>query len=152
MSTEPQKHAHGEAGRPLHDDISFEPRDVRTSAILKFLIYLGITIIPSYGFTLVVYRSLTHYWQDTYTTPPPSRGNAAATMPPEPRLQGMPGHLIDPQRDWREKVKADTEANDQLLWIDKNSGIAQIPVSEAMKLISEKGLPAVPVAPAEKKK
>ena len=73
-------------------------------------------------------------------------------MPPEPRLQGMPGHLIDSQRDWREKVKADTEANNQLLWIDKNSGIAQIPVSEAMKLISEKGLPAVPVAPAEKKK
>ena len=49
-------------------------------------------------------------------------------------------------------MKADTEANNQLLWIDKNSGIAQIPVSEAMKLIFEKGLPAVPVAPAEKKK
>jgi hypothetical protein len=152
MSTEPQKHAHGEAGRPLHDDVSFEPRDVRTSAILKFLIYLGVTIVLSYGLTLLVYRGLTHYWRDTYTAPPPSRGNAAATMPPEPRLQGMPGHLIDPQRDWREKVKADTEANNQLLWIDKNSGIAQIPVSEAMKLVVEKGLPAVSVAPAEKKK
>ena len=93
MSTEPQKHAHGEAGRPLHDDVSFEPRDVRTSAILKFLIYLGVTIILSYGLTLLVYRGLTHYWRDTYTAPPPSRGNAAATMPPEPRLQGMPGHL-----------------------------------------------------------
>jgi hypothetical protein len=52
----------------------------------------------------------------------------------------------------RNKVKADTEANNQLLWIDKNSGIAQIPVSEAMKIIAEKGLPAVPLAPAEKKK
>ena len=152
MSTEPQKKGHGEEGQPAHDDVSFEPRDVRTSPILKFLIYLGITIILSYGLTLLVYRGLTRYWQDTYTAPPPSRGNAAATMPPEPRLQGMPGHLSDPQKDWREKVKADTEANNQLLWIDKNSGIAQIPVSEAMKLITEKGLPAVPVAPAEKKK
>jgi len=152
MSTEPQIHAHGEAGRPLHDDVSFETRDVRTSAILKFLIYLGVTIILSYGLTLFVYRGLTHYWQSTYAPPPPSRGNATATMPPEPRLQGMPGHLIDPQKDGRDKAKADTEANNQLLWIDKNGGIAQIPVSEAMKLISEKGLPAVRVAPAEKKK
>ena len=152
MSTEPQKKGHLVGGTPVHDDVSFEPRDVRTSAILKFLMYLGVTIILSYGLTLLVYRGLTRYWQDTYTAPPPSRGNTAATMPPEPRLQGMPGHLSDPQKDWRDKVKADTEANNQLLWIDKNSGIAQIPVSEAMKLISEKGLPAVPVAPAEKKK
>ena len=67
-------------------------------------------------------------------------------------MQGMPGHLTDPQTDMRDKVKADTDANNQLLWIDKNSGIAQIPVSEAMKIIAVKGLPAVPVAPAEKKK
>ncbi len=152
MSTEPQKNIHGQAGRPRHDDVSFEPRDVQTSVILKFLVYLGITIILSYGLTLVIYRGLTHYWRSTYTPPPPSRGNAAATMPPEPRMQGMPGHLTDPQTDMRDKVKADTDANNQLLWIDKNSGIAQIPVSEAMKIIAVKGLPAVPVAPAEKKK
>jgi hypothetical protein len=152
MSTEPQKNIHGEAGKPLHHDVSFEPRDVRTSAILKFLVYLGIAVILSYGLTLVVYRGLTHYWQSTYTPPPPSRGNAPATMPPEPRMQGMPGHLTDPQSDMRNKVKADTDANNQLLWIDKNSGLAQIPVNEAMKIISEKGLPAAPVAPAEKKK
>ncbi len=152
MSTEPQKNIHGEAGKPLHDDVSFETRDVSTSPILKFLVYLGIAIVLSYGLTLVVYRGLTRYWQSTYTPPPPSRGDAPATMPPEPMLQGMPGHLTDPQTDMRDKVKADAEANNQLLWIDKNSGIAQIPVSEAMKLIAQKGLPAVPVAPAEKKK
>jgi hypothetical protein len=152
MSTEPRKNDHGAPERPLHDDVSFEARDVSTSPILKFLMYLGIAIVLSYGLTLVVYRGLTHYWQSTYTPPPPSRGNAPATMPPEPRMQGMPGHLTDPQSDMRDKVKADSEANNQFLWIDKSSGIAQIPVSEAMKIIAEKGLPAVPVAPAEKKK
>jgi hypothetical protein len=152
MSTEPHRNSHGEQDRPLHHDVSFEPRDVRTSAILKFLFYLGVTVILSYGLTLLIYRSLTQYWQGAYTAPPPSRGNAAATMPPEPRLQGMPGHLSDAQKDWRDKVKADTAANNQLLWIDKNSGIAQIPVSEAMKLIAEKGFPVMPVAISEKKK
>ena len=33
-------------------------------------------------------------------------------------------------------------ANEKLEWIDKNAGIAQIPVKEAMKIIAQKGLPA----------
>jgi hypothetical protein len=35
--------------------------------------------------------------------------------------------------------------------VDEQSGIAQIPVSDAMKLIVEKGFPALPAAAAEKK-
>jgi hypothetical protein len=52
----------------------------------------------------------------------------------------------------RDKLKADNEENEQTRWIDRGSGIAQIPVKEAMKIIAEKGLPAVPAPPAEKKK
>jgi hypothetical protein len=65
-------------------------------------------------------------------------------------LQGMPGHLTDPQHDMRTKVEADNKANNDLAWVDKNAGIAQIPVKDAMKIIVEKGLPAIS-APAEKK-
>ena len=72
-------------------------------------------------------------------------------MPPEPRLQGMPGHLTDPQQDLRDKLKADNDANKKLSWVDEKSGIAQIPVQDAMQLIVEKGLPAVTPPPAEKK-
>jgi hypothetical protein len=71
-------------------------------------------------------------------------------MPPEPRMQGMPGHLTDPQLDMRTKVDADNKANNELGWADKNAGIAQIPVKDAMKLIVEKGMPAIN-PPAEKK-
>lgn len=65
---------------------------------------------------------------------------ANAMYPPEPRLQGVPGHESDPQQDLREKIHADNAANEQLRWVDQNSGIAQIPVSEAMKLVVEKGV------------
>ena len=87
--------------------------------------------------------------------PPPSRAALGADyreLPPEPRLQGVPGHRADPQQDLRDKLKADTEANRKFEWIDESSGIAQIPVKEAMKIIAEKGLPGAPVPPAEKKK
>ena len=72
------------------------------------------------------------------------------SLPPEPRLQGVPGHLSDPQQDLRNKIQADTEANETYGWVDKDKGIARIPVSEAMKIIAEKG--SVPATPAAEKK
>ena len=62
----------------------------------------------------------------------------------------MPGHTEDPQADLRDKRAADEAANETTGWIDQNAGIAQIPVSEAMKIIAEKGLPGAS-ASAEKK-
>ena len=150
MSTEQHKHGLSDGGDPVHSDVSFEATDVRPSPIVKFLVYLGIAVVLSYLLTLGIYRGLTSYWESTYTPPAPSRP-AGPEYPPEPRLQGMPGHLSDPQQDWREKLKEDTKANEQLGWVNQPAGIAQIPVKDAMKLIVEKGLPAITPMPAEKK-
>jgi hypothetical protein len=76
-------------------------------------------------------------------------GSAYESMPPEPRLQGVPGHSSDAQEDMRQKVRSDSQANEKFGWVDQSAGIAQIPVSDAMKIIAEKGLPGTP--PAEKK-
>jgi hypothetical protein len=52
----------------------------------------------------------------------------------------------------REKIERDTKANETFTWVDKDKGIAQIPVADAMKIIAEKGaVPAWPAAAAEKK-
>ncbi len=151
MSTDPHKHSHDELRLPVHDDISFETKDVRVTAITKFLVYLGIGTLLSFVIALFVYRGLRTYWLDTYAPPPPSRETGKATMPPEPMLQGMPGHLMDPQQDWRNMVKEGHAANHELKWVNQQAGIAQIPVKDAMDLIVEKGLPVVPPLPAEKK-
>ena len=149
MSTEHHNHGQTNGGRPQHTDVSFEGTDVKSSPIFKFLTYLGITVILSFFLSLGIYKGLISYWNSSYDAPAPTR-EAGPHFPPEPRMQGMPGHLTDPQHDMREKVEADTKANNELTWVDKNAGIAQIPVKDAMKLIVEKGLPAVS-APVEKK-
>jgi len=151
MSSEHLSHSQTGAGRPVHSDVSFEKTDVRTSPILKFLAYLGILVIFSYILTWGIYLGLKKYWFGTYAPMMPSRVEMGPTMPPEPRLQGMPGHLTDPQEDLRIKIKTDTEANEKFGWIDQKDGIAQIPVKDAMELIVEKGLPAITPQPAEKK-
>jgi hypothetical protein len=63
----------------------------------------------------------------------------------------VPGHTSDPQQDLRDKIEQDTRANEKAAWIDEKAGIAQIPVKDAMKIIAEKGLPAVPAPTAAKK-
>ena len=151
MSTEHDKRAAGEGRVPENQDVSFETQYVRATPILEFLAYLGVSIVLSYFLVLGVYRGLTGIWNSRYVPPPPSRSETVPPMPPEPRLQGMPGHLVDPQRDWRNMSNEDSAANNKLGWVDEQNGIAQIPVSDAMKLIVGKGLPAVPAAPAEKK-
>jgi hypothetical protein len=155
MSTEMHNTSHGAPGagaEPRNADVSFETTDVQVTTIYWYLGALAIAVILSYVVCVFVLRLTTKIAVEFDTPPPTIRqemGSAYEALPPEPRLQGVPGHLTDPQTDLRQKVQADTAANEKYVWIDQSSGIAQIPVQDAMKIIAEKGLPAI--QPAEKK-
>jgi hypothetical protein len=154
MSIDPHKSGQAAGSEPVNRDVSFETRDVQTGSIYTYLAVLAVAVILSYGICVFVLRATTHMAADEDTPPPPVReemGKDYQMMPPEPRLQGVPGHTGDPQEDRREKVDQDTAANEKAVWIDQNAGIAQIPVKDAMKLIVEKGLPGASAAPAGKK-
>ena len=149
MSTEfPDK---GQA--PRHTDVSFEERDVKAGTIYGYLFALGVAVAASLVICFFILRFTTNFVASSDTPPPPSREAQGKDfgMPPEPRLQGVPGHETDPQKDLRDKLKADTEANEKLEWIDRSAGIAQIPVKEAMKIVAEKGLPGASGSATEKK-
>jgi hypothetical protein len=151
MSTE----SHKTGQEPRHTDVSFEERDVKASTIYGYLFALAAAVVASLVICIYILRFATSFVASSDTPPPPSRealGPDYKVLPPEPRLQGVPGHGTDPQQDLRDKLKADTEANEKFDWIDKNSGIAQIPVKDAMKIIAQKGLPAVSTPLADKRK
>ena len=153
MSTDFHGNAHDTGEMPRHQDVSFETRDVKVRTIYWYLIALAISVAVSFLICVYVLRYTKHYVERFDLPAPPSRATLGAdyrTMLPEPRLQGVPGHDSDPQQDRRIKVQADTEANEKYGWVDQNSGIAQIPVKEAMKIIAEKGLPAISAAPEKK--
>jgi hypothetical protein len=156
MSTEMHNTAHGAThdanGEPRNADVSFEKADVQPTTIYWYLGALAVAVILSYVVCVFVLRMTTKIAIDFDTPPPAIRQQMGSTyqdLPPEPRLQGVPGHTSDPQADLRQKIQSDTEANEKLGWIDQSAGIAQIPVEDAMKIIAQKGLPAIP--PAEKK-
>ena len=152
MSTEHDKRGRQSDGAPRHPDVSFEERDIKTGAMYWFLFALGVATAAALVISIFVLHLTTGLATSSDTPPPPSREALRKDYPPEPRLQGVPGHQSDPQKDLRQKLKADNAANEKLQWIDKNAGIAQIPVEDAMRIIEEKGLPVAPAPPAGQKK
>jgi hypothetical protein len=155
MSTESHNSAPNAGVPPEHDAVAFETSDVKARTIYTYLAVLAASVLLSYVACVFVLRTTTRLAEESDTPPPPVReemGKDYATMPPEPRLQGVPGHRTDPQNDLREKMLEDSEAEEKAGWIDQTSGVAQIPVEDAMKIIATKGLPAASTPPAEKKK
>lgn len=155
MSTESHNSGPATGEVPRNTDVSFEERDVQVSTIYGYLFALALAVVVAAVICIFILRFTTNFAASSDTAPPPSRaalGPNYRDLPPEPRLQGVPGHIADPQQDLRDKLKADTEANEKFEWIDQSSGVAQIPVEDAMKIIAEKGLPAAPAPPAGKKK
>jgi hypothetical protein len=138
---------------PRHSDVSFEERDIKAGTIYWYLFALGVATAAALVICIFILHFTNNLAVSSDVAPPPSRAalGEKQIFPPEPRLQGVPGHESDPQKDLRKKLKADTEANEKLEWIDKNAGIAQIPVEDAMKILAEKGLPGASAPSAEKK-
>ncbi len=151
MSSDTQHTGQQPVAEPVNADVSFEKRDVEPKTIYIYLIGLAVAVVLSYCVCIFVLRATTSVAVDSDTPPPAVRqemGSAFSDLPPEPRLQGVPGHREDAQVDMRAKVESDTEENEKTGWVDQSAGIAQIPVKDAMKIIAEKGFPGAP-APAK---
>jgi len=157
MSTKEQR-GHAPKGEPLHPDVAFEPRDIDIATITRYLVYLALTIAIALAICVPLLNVISKDVAEQDAPMPAVRATMTQQQrdqqqwPPNPRLQGVPGHESDPQQDMREKIEADTKANETFAWVDKDKGIAQIPVADAMKIIAEKGaVPGAPVAAAGKK-
>ena len=64
-------------------------------------------------------------------------------LPPEPRLQVAAKADLDRLR------AAENERLERYGWVDRDRGVAHIPIERAMKLLSERGLPGWPKPPGE---
>ncbi|MGC1413877.1 MAG: hypothetical protein WA817_01230 [Candidatus Acidiferrum sp.] len=152
MSTEHHNADQSSGHPPIHSDVKFEPTDINTRTILLYLFYLALAVGATFLVSVYIFRFTTDMAAQSRTPTPPMRQGVEATLPPEPRLQGVPGHTNDAQEDLREKISADQAANERLGWIDQQSGIAQIPVEDAMKLLVSKGLPGASAPPTGNKR
>lgn len=151
MSSEPDsRHVSGESSAATNPSVNFEPQDVKAETILKYLVMLLLTVFASMLIVWGLYRALTARDARRASYVFPLRQSAGRILPPEPRLQGAPGHQISPQEELRQ-TRAEAEAAlSSYGWVDEKTGIARIPIDEAIKLLAERGLPSTGIGSQKK--
>ena len=120
-----------------HDStVHHEESDVNIGAILAFGAGLAVvTIVVS-----IVVWGLFRYLDARESRQQPATYPLAAQqeqrLPPEPRLQ------TNPRQDLADLRSAEDRTLMTYGWVDRNAGVVRIPVSEAMKLVIQRGLPS----------
>ena len=126
-----------------HDEVRFEKEDVKEPSVFWFGVWI-LAVMVGVAFAL---KPLYNFFVESEdATQPP----AATVLPPEPGALAPPlPHLqVTPQLDLQTLRAREDAILESYAWVDKERGIARIPVEEAMKIVAANGLPRFPAASA----
>jgi len=137
--------------------VAREKSDVSVRGLVKFgvaLVALGIAA------NLLVWGMFTYFntsAQKSQAPPPPMfNGNQ---LPPEPRLQGAPGHQTSALEDLLEMRQREDKTLGSFGWVDQQNGVVRIPIEDAKRLIVKRGTegrfeeaPPTPIKPGKPSK
>lgn len=113
--------------------VHHEQRDVDARSIARLGLALAALIVAA---LFIVWFTF-----DIFLGRPTALSSDAQRLPPEPRLQSAP------IEDLQQMLAAERRTLDTYAWIDRNQGIAAIPVAAAMDLVAQRGLPVRPAPP-----
>jgi hypothetical protein len=122
-----------------NEDLHHEESDVNIRAIFNFA--LGLFIVAALVHVLIYF--MFRYLDGREATANAVREYPLAVgredrLPPEPRLQ------TNPRQDLQDLRAAEDRILNGYRWVDRNAGVVGIPVTEAMKLTLQRGLPSRP--------
>jgi hypothetical protein len=118
-------------------EVSHEVSDVSIPDIVKFGVGLMLLAIVTHILMWGLYRYFAARVPGTQ-----SIGIARDRLPPEPRLQGAPGHEIHPVDELNSMLAAEESVLTTYAWVAQATGTARIPIEQAIKMLAERGLPS----------
>jgi len=123
--------------------VAHERRDVNIRGIIYFAVALVIVgaVLNLFLWWLLDYFETS---QAKAEPPPPPMASQRQQFPPEPRLQGAPGHSDPPMIELRESRQRENQLLESYGWVDQKAGIVRIPIDQAKQLLLERGLPVAP--------
>jgi hypothetical protein len=119
----------------------YEHTDTNVWIIAKFGLWLVISAVIIHAGIGLMFGLLVEQRESAAAPQFPLAVGTGLRLPAEPRLQRFPANEA---YDFRRQEAA---ALDSYGWVDRNAGTVRIPISEAMRLVVERGLPSR--APAE---
>jgi hypothetical protein len=128
-----------------YNHVGHEETDADIAPLVKFAVFLTVLTLVTAALTAGFYKYLDSREQVEKASRYPLTQGIERPLPPAPRLQTYP---FDDLKGFRHE---EARLLEHYSWIDKNAGTVRIPVSRAIELLAEKGLPhrAAPLAPAD---
>ncbi len=116
------------------DDLKYETEDFSPRGIRWFtagLAVLAVMVLVSMGALLWF---LSGGW--------PPRQGIVTPMVPAPNMSPEPDLQVASSRDYQEMRAAEEAQLHSYRWVDREAGIAAIPIERAMELLASRGIPA----------
>lgn len=114
----------------------FDDRELQARPILQVGIWTAVLVAVAIVFVFFFYPFLIRMEQAGDPPRSPIPEAAQQPLPPEPRLQPSPERELAAYR--AEQAARATSYG----WVDREAGVARIPVERAMELLAARGLPA----------
>jgi hypothetical protein len=131
-------------------DLRYESIDADPAAVFRFGALVMAGAILSGLLALGLFAVLQRAELAGDPPPPPMGLRAPGQLPPEPRLQplgeGAPG--ASPSEDLRRLLAEERRRLTTYGWVDPGSGIARIPIEDAMEVLVRRGLTSAAPSPA----
>jgi hypothetical protein len=119
-----------------------ESRDIRIRPIVAAFVGLAVVTVGVLPLVYVLLRVFTASDLARSAPASPLAASYGRQAPPEPRLQIAP----------RDDLRRLREREEALLhgygWVDRDTGVARIPIERAIELLATRGLPAEAAPPA----
>jgi hypothetical protein len=128
---------------PENDDVQYEKEDINERSTFWFgfwilALMVGVSFLLKPLYNLLVVHGVETQAPAAYVAEP----DPGALEPPAPRLQALP------ERELAELRAQENAILGSYAWVEKDRGVARIPIDEAMQIVAERGLPTFP-APSD---
>jgi hypothetical protein len=117
-------------------DTPHETTDVNIRGIFTFAAGLFSAAVVIHFFVWLLFAYFSTREAARVAPEYPLAAGQQTRLPPEPRLQ------TNPRQDLADLRAQEDAVLNSYGWVDRNAGVVRIPISEAMKLMVERGLPA----------
>lgn len=121
---------------PLMSDRSYEHSDVAIRPLLLFLATLAVSLLVVSGIVAWLFSFFED--QSLVNDPAPAPLAQSSSPTPAPLLQ------VVPRQDLESFRRRELELLSATQWLDRDRGIARIPIDEALSITAENGLPEWP--------
>jgi hypothetical protein len=124
--------AEAQPGPSRAERLGYEPTDANVRAIL----WLALTLVVVVGVFAGALGGLVALFHTEAGKPPVSPLARVEIRPPPPRLDAHPEETLAAVH------KRETAALEGFGWVDRDAGIARIPIEQAMRLLADRGWPS----------